>query len=564
MATKLKLLARQGASRLVATMVATLPPGDHTDPSVPGLQLRVRAKRGGTSRTWLLRYRWREEFVRIVLGHFRPGPGGMSLGEARTRALELRKAIDDGIDPRHARPKRRPTLSPLPGSAAVSSPDAKYSIEYLVSEFTERYLRPHRKRPEYAEAILAKSVLPEWRGRDARTIVPAEVLDVLDKIAARAPVMANRTAAILGQLFKFGIHRRIVTTTPVQLLMRPGGKEKPRARAWSDTELTAYLKDPRACTRYARLAHVITLLLTTGVRRGELAAAKWVDVDLKTGLWRIPAENSKTGRARSVPLVDMALEQLRELQVLTEGSRYVLPGKDGKGALEPKQLTRGVAKCLERFKEQGIAAFTLHDLRRTVRSGLSRLRVDAMTAERVLGHSVGKMIDTYDVDEHLEAQRAALEKWAAHLTALTGEPVQECEVDSLVGNLEKGGRGKASKAKTSAKHGASGRRGAAPDGGVLNNVSAKVIITVSEMREFIAHHRWVFAKTMPQHPHEYTLRKHARSDEEFEAVVSFIRAEGYTERHSGRTYTYLNVDDWKYWTMGAPLPVTIIINRARI
>jgi hypothetical protein len=95
-------------------------------------------------------------------------------------------------------------------------------------------------------------------------------------------------------------------------------------------------------------------------------------------------------------------------------------------------------------------------------------------------------------------------------------------------------------------------------------VSAKVIITVSAVREFIEHHRWVFAKTMPQHPHEYTLRKNARDDQEFEAVVSFIRAEGYTERHNGRTYTYLNVDDWKYWTMGAPLPKTIILNRARI
>jgi hypothetical protein len=95
-------------------------------------------------------------------------------------------------------------------------------------------------------------------------------------------------------------------------------------------------------------------------------------------------------------------------------------------------------------------------------------------------------------------------------------------------------------------------------------VSARVISTVAEVREFITYHRWVFAKTMPQHPHEYTLRKHARSELEFEAVVAYIRECGVPERFGRATYIYLPVDDWKYWTMGAPLPATILINRARI
>src|SRR5205814_6310899 len=106
MATKAKPRARQGSSRLVATMLATLPPGDHTDPATPGLQVRVRSKRDGFSRTWLLRYQWGKEYVRIVLGHVHADPArGMTLAQARERAQELRKAIDDGIDPRRARPR---------------------------------------------------------------------------------------------------------------------------------------------------------------------------------------------------------------------------------------------------------------------------------------------------------------------------------------------------------------------------------------------------------------------------------------------------------------------------
>jgi hypothetical protein len=82
-----------------------------------------------------------------------------------------------------------------------------------------------------AEEILARDVLPAWAGRDARSITPTDVLDVLDKIVERgAPVMANRCASLLGLMFRFAVQRRIVASTPVQLLMPPGGTEKPRRR----------------------------------------------------------------------------------------------------------------------------------------------------------------------------------------------------------------------------------------------------------------------------------------------------------------------------------------------
>ncbi|MDB5392906.1 MAG: putative prophage integrase, partial [Rhodospirillales bacterium] len=394
-------------------MVGTLPPGDHTDPATPGLQLRVRAKAHGASRTWLLRYRWREEWVRIVLGH----APGMSLAEARQRAQELRKAIDDGIDPRRARPRRREPVAAL--SPASVRPDDKHSVEFLVSEFIGRYLRPNRKRPEYAEAILAKDVLPAWKGRDARTIDPGEVVDLLDGIVDRGSrVMANRTAALLSQLFRFGIHRHIVRTTPVQLLFRPGGKEKARQRTLTDKELGIFLADPQACTRYERLSRVMMVLLLTGQRRGELTLARWSQLDFDARTWTIPDENAKGGRGHVVPLTDLAIEEFRALQREAEGSPWVLPSNGGERHVDPKQLTRSVAKCQKRFKNRGVAEFTLHDLRRTCRTGLSRLKVEPHIAERVLNHAQQKIAGTYDRFEYLDEKRVALEKWAAHLATL--------------------------------------------------------------------------------------------------------------------------------------------------
>jgi integrase len=363
----------------------------------------------------MLRFKFRGDETRILLGHFPE----TSLEEARKLAREYRELASGGIDPRRARPRRlaRPTERSV--SAATSGPGAKHSIEYLTSEFIERHVRPNRKRPEYAEAILNKSVLLEWKGRDARTIKPREVIELLDKIVARGSrVMANRTAALLTQLFKFGIHRAIVDDSPVKLLMRPGGKEKPKQRVLTDKELQAFLKDPVACTWRPRLSHVIQILLLTGQRRGELAIARWRAIDWKAKTWTIPAENAKSGRSHVVPLSTWAIDEFKKLKKSAARSPWVLPSPNKTQHTEPKLLTRGVARCLKRFKAAGVADFTLHDLRRTCRTGLARLKVEPHIAERVLGHAQERVAATYDVHAYLDEKRSALEKWAAHLVTL--------------------------------------------------------------------------------------------------------------------------------------------------
>jgi hypothetical protein len=82
-------------------------------------------------------------------------------------------------------------------------------------------------------------------------------------------------------------------------------------------------------------------------------------------------------------------------------------------------------------------------------------------------------------------------------------------------------------------------------------------------RAFVASAPWRFAKTMPDIPHEYTVRGET-PDDEFTAFVLLIRRFGYKRRFGMTTYTYLNIDGQRYWTMGAPLRATTIINRAHL
>lgn len=407
--------------RLVTSRVFTLPPGTYTDPGQAGLQLRVRSTSRGLTRAWLHRFKFQGEETRLLVGHFPQ----TTLQRARSIVRAQREQMSSGIDPRRAAPRRR--AIPVPQALTAAAHDGSHTVDFLIAEFFERYVKANHRRPENAESILFKTVLPEWRGRDARTITPREVITLLDGVVNRGRrVLANRTATVLGQLFRFAIHRAIVTSSPVQLLMRPGGKEKPRQRVLSDAELSAFLARPRACTRYERLARVITILLLTGQRRGELARAQWRDVDLFGASWKIPAENAKTGRESVVPLSDWAVREFEALKRQAGHSAWVLPtvrqNEAGARPVHPQQLTTSLSRCARRFRKAGIGAFTLHDLRRTCRTGLAKLGVEPHIAERVLGHAQQRVAATYDVHSYTDEKRAALEKWAAHLARLrTGE-----------------------------------------------------------------------------------------------------------------------------------------------
>lgn len=83
-----------------------------------------------------------------------------------------------------------------------------------------------------------------------------------------------------------------------------------------------------------------------------------------------------------------------------------------------------------------------------------------------------------------------------------------------------------------------------------------------EVIQFIAEEKWTFAKTMQKWPHEYIVRE--RVDESlFVKLVEHIRANGYLGAFYKKEITYYDEDNLVYWTMGAPIEETIIINRCR-
>jgi hypothetical protein len=102
-----------------------------------------------------------------------------------------------------------------------------------------------------------------------------------------------------------------------------------------------------------------------------------------------------------------------------------------------------------------------------------------------------------------------------------------------------------------------------------HSVPGQMAFTTDDARAYIAEVRWQFAKTMPQWPHEYTVRKWRPDlEREFSEFVVLIRRDGIVKpwpRNAAKPryrLTYLELDGWEYWSMGAPVPETTVINRA--
>jgi integrase len=248
----------------------------------------------------------------------------------------------------------------------------------------------------------------------------------LDKIVDRgAPVTANRVYSLLKQMFAWAAAKDIIPAYPMLGMERPGGDEKPRKRALSEDEIRAFWSKLGAAEMHEATRLALKLLLVTAQRRGEVTGAKWSEFDLEAKTWTIPVARLKSSHSRresiephAVPLSPLALELLRELQVLTGNGTYVLPafGDHKKQApYSERVLSRAVRENADKF---GIAHFTPHDLRRTAASFMTRLKVPRLHVEKVLNHSTGDIAEVYDRHDYLLEKRAALETWGTHLAVI--------------------------------------------------------------------------------------------------------------------------------------------------
>jgi integrase len=171
---------------------------------------------------------------------------------------------------------------------------------------------------------------------------------------------------------------------------------------------------------------IVRALLLTGQRREEVAAMTWDDVAADLSAWTIPGTRAKNGVAHLVPLSSQAQTILRAAPHI-EGNDLVFPGLRGP--------FNGFSKAKEALdKASGVNNWRLHDLRRSLATGLQKLGVRLEVTEAVLNHVSGSragVVGLYQRHNWADEKRAALNAWGAHVAALIEGREAACNVTPL-------------------------------------------------------------------------------------------------------------------------------------
>jgi integrase len=348
----------------------------------------------------------------------------MGLSEAREIARQWKREIAQGIDPRD-----RAEAAQKAAEAAKRAEEmkAKNTFEAAWREYVEerRVDRNGRNRTlDVVNGVITKHILPKLGARPLSEIGRAETNDVLRQIAKGTPTHARRIASYLGTFGRWAENDGRIEDgeSPFDRLKKLGTENR-RDRVLTDLEIRAIWL---ACTGMGAFGHAIRLLLATGQRRSEVGDLAWREIE--GGVWTLPAERTKPGRAHLVPLSPLALSILAETPKL--GGHVFTTRSTPKGETIPisgwsKSKARLDDLAIEALRklidddEATIPAWHLHDLRRTAATLMTRRGVSRLIVGKVLNHAEqGVTGQHYDMHDYIAEKRQALDLWGARLAAI--------------------------------------------------------------------------------------------------------------------------------------------------
>ncbi|ETD87796.1 tyrosine-type recombinase/integrase [Rhodobacter capsulatus] len=362
---------------------------------------------------WAVRYRHGETHRRMTLGDY----PALSLADTRRRAREVFTATAEGRDPAGEVKAAKAPKPPKPETD-------RDTVAAVIDLFLRRHAS-HNRRGDDVAAMFKREIMKKWGEREIQSIGKRDVIEVLDAIVDRgSPVTANRLRAHLNTLFNWAKGRDIVQANPLDGI-KPPAPEKPRDRVLTDDEIRLFWN---ACDGLGYpFGPIYRALLLTGQRLREVAEMTWREVDGNT--WTLPADRSKNGDEHVIPLSPEVLAILEGLPRIgrylftTTGKTPVSGFTRAKERLD-KLMTEAVNKDLPEGAEPvTIAAFTIHDLRRTAATGMAGLRFPPHVVEAVLNHRSGTrrgVAGVYNRFDYADEKRQALEAWAAFVMQLLG------------------------------------------------------------------------------------------------------------------------------------------------
>ena len=378
-------------------------------------------------KTWLVRYRLAGSSTHApaTIGHY----PGLTLADARVRALEIQRDAKQGIATVGARKAQQ---------AAAMAGDAETAAEEQVLAETQRVTFRAvsgrwlaERRPGWAAETFRKArlvvdsyLIPKLGNADMRMLETKDVRPVLIEMAAKTPQLARKARQYVGSIVEHAIHEGLRSDESALRLAR----SLPTFRsghmpAVTDDEgrLGAVMRGiDKHENRVVRAA--LTLAALTVMRSGVVASARWSEISLSTGEWKIPGKNPdgtnrmKTGQDFSTSLPTQARLVLNEMHERNAGGEYVFPPQARQ--ITPHLSRDSLSKALRDMGFQG--EHTTHGFRASLRTlGRERLGIDVDVLEAQLAHAPKDEVQAaYARVKFKEQRRKVMQAWADYLDGL--------------------------------------------------------------------------------------------------------------------------------------------------
>jgi integrase len=376
------------------------------DPGCRGLYLIVQPS---GVKSWAARYRAHRRSTKLTLGPVLVGARAesaeapqlgvpMSLAAARELCARVLREAKAGRDPAAERRKQRELEA-----AAESDTLQAVSEEFLRRHPQLRTLSQRRADLELFYPSLGQLPIDQVRR--------GQIFRELDRVSdQRGPVRADRCLAALKRLLSWHSERSDYVAVLGRGGRRTSTKQRARARVLDDDELRRVWQ---TAERFGVFGDLLRFLLLTAARRNEAAGLKWSELTPDGATWTLPAARCKSKTDVVIPLSRAAQEIVTGRPKLGD---FVFSNTG-------RRAFNNFGKAKAAFDEAcGVSGWTIHDLRRSARSWLSRCGIRPDVAERCLGHSVGGVQAIYDRHGYATEMRAAFEALAALISRLTGPP----------------------------------------------------------------------------------------------------------------------------------------------
>jgi integrase len=332
---------------------------------------------------------------------------GISLAQARKLTADAMFLLAQGKDPRAERKAERERT-------VLADENTVAAIAKLFMQIEGKGLRSKEGR----QSVIDRQIIPAIGSKNIHDVKREDVVRMLDKVQATSgPSSADMCLAVTRRLFTWFEARSSTFRSPVvKGMRRTKPSERARTRLLSDDEIKAVWN---ACgdKRIGILGQVLRLCILTGARRHEASRMRHSEVQTmrENGsefiVWRLPAARSKNKREVVRPLSAAALDIINAMPVVGDLDDPFVFSINGRGPITMGDKVR--KDLLDEIS--GVKDWVLHDMRRVHRSLLSRCRVPFEVAERLLGHSMPSLIETYDRHSHLPAMQEGVDKLAAEV-----------------------------------------------------------------------------------------------------------------------------------------------------